>query len=337
MEEISMIGLDLAKNFIQAHGIDAAGKVVVRRKLRRAQLAPFLASLSHCIVAMEACAGAHHVGREAIKLGHRPRLIPPAYVKPFAKRGKSDAIDAEAICEAAQRPNMRFVAVKSAEQQAAALVFRSRDLMVRQRTQTINSLRGHLAEFGLVAPVGREHAPKLVALIEETPASGQPILTLLAEAIASLDARIKILDIEIGARAKADANCKRLMTIPGIGPVLSTAYVALAPPQESFRRGRDFAAWVGLTPLQNASGGREKIGKTSKMGEKSLRRLFMLGAASLVSQAVRKGCPHNRWLERMLARKPRMLVIAALANKLARTAWAVTASGHDYRTPAPAR
>jgi transposase len=338
MGEVSMIGLDLAKNFIQAHGVDALGNVLFRKKLRRSQLLPFLAEQSACIVAMEACAGAHYVGREAKKLGHDAKLLPAHYVKPFAKRGKSDRIDAEAVVDAASRPNMRFVAVKSAEQQAAAIVFRTRDLLVRQRTQTINALRGHLAEFGLVAPSGRAHLPQLIALIEDaaTPEAARPMCRMLKETIESLDARIKSLDSEVRRRAKADAESRRLMTVPGLGPILSTAVPALAPPAESFRNGRDFAAWVGLTPLQRSTGGYEKIGRTSKMGERTLRRLFMLGAAALVRQAVRTGAAHTPWLERMLARKPRMLVITALANKLARIAWAVLRRGEDYRAPVAA-
>lgn len=337
MGEISMIGLDLAKNFIHAHGVDGAGKVLFRRKLRRGQLMAFLAGQPPCIVGMEACAGAHHVGREAAKLGHIPKLAPPLYVKPFAKRGKSDAIDAEAIVDAISRPNMRFVAVKSAEQQAAAIVFRTRDLIVRQRTQSINALRGHLAEFGLVAAKGREHLPQVVALIDDKtiPEAARAMLALMAEHIAALDAKIKTLDREIARRAKENQEARRQMSQPGVGPVLATAFVALAPPPQSFRRGRDFAAWVGLTPLQRASGGREKIGKTSKMGERALRRLFMLGAAARVCQAVRRGTD-DAWLKRMLARKPRMLVITALANKMARVAWAIAIGAEDYRAPARA-
>ena len=337
MSEASMIGLDLAKNFIQAHGVDGAGKVLFRKKLRRNELMAFLAAQPPCVVAMEACSGAHHVGREAMKLGHTPRLVPPAYVKPFAKRGKSDRIDAEAVVDAASRPNMRFVAVKSQAQQAAALVFRTRDLFVRQRTQAINALRGHLAEFGLVAAKGRAHVADLAALIDDaaTPQTARPMCALLVETIGALDARIKLLDREIARRAKADATASRLMSIPNVGPVTSTAFLALAPPPETFRRGRDFAAWVGLTPLQRSTGGRDKIGKTSKRGERTLRRLLMLGAAGRVRHALRGGAG-DPWLERMLARKPRALVITALANKMARTVWAVAAHGQTYRAPAAA-
>ena len=338
MGDVSMIGLDLAKNYIQAHGVDAGGHVLFRKKLRRSQLMKFLAEQPACIVAMETCGGAHHVGREARKLGHTPKLAPAHYVKPFARRGKSDRIDAEAVADAASRPNMRFVAVKSAEQQASALVFRTRDLLVRQRTQTINAVRGHMAEFGLVAPKGRAHLPELTALIDDpaTPEAARPMCLLLMETIAGLDVKIAQLDKEIARRAKADAGSRRLMTIPGLGPILSTAVPALAPPPESFRSGRDFAAWVGLTPLQRSTGGYEKIGKTSKMGERTLRRLFMLGAASVVKQALRTGKARDPWLLRMLARKPRAVVVTALANKLARIAWAVMTSAEEYRAPAPA-
>jgi transposase len=333
-----MIGLDLAKNVIQAHGADAQGHVLFRRKLRRAQLMPFLAGQPRCTVAMEACGGAHHVARAAAGLGHTPKLAPPHYVKPFAKRGKSDRIDAEAIVEACQRPNMRFVAVKSAEQQAAGVVFRARDLLVRQRTQTINALRGHLAEFGLVAPKGRQHTPGVLALIEDaaTPEAAQPLLKMLGAHIGELDVKIAELDRQIARRARADAEARRLMTIPGVGPVLATAFVALAPAPESFANGRGFAAWIGATPLQRATGGREKIGRTSKMGERTLRRLFLLGAAARVASAVRFGCADDPWLERLLQRKPRMLAIVALANKMARIAWAVAMKKEVYRAPVAA-
>ena len=276
--------------------------MLFRKTVRRGQLAPFLASQPACTVAMEACGGAHHVARTAAALGHTPKLAPPHYVKPYAKRGKSDRIDAEAIVDACQRPTMRFVAVKSAAQQAAGVVFRTRDLLVRQRTQTINALRGHLAEFGLVAPKGRTHAPKLLALIEDaaTPEAARPMLALLGAHIGALDAQIAVLDREIAHRAGSDADARRLMTIPGVGPVLATALVALAPAPESFDTGRGFSSWTGLTPLRCATGGRQKIGKTSKMGAPTLRRLFMLGAAARVCAAVRYGCPDDPWLAQLL-------------------------------------
>ena len=340
MLEVNTIGLDLAKNMFQAHGSDASGAVLFRKKLRRDHVLRFLAAQPACTVAMEACAGGHYWAREIAKLGHDVRLIAPGYVKPFVKRQKNDAADAEAICEAAQRPTMRFVAAKSEEQQAAAMVFRVRDLMVRQRTQTINAIRGHLAEFGLVAAQGLFHAARLVAAIEDednaVPEAARPILSLLVAQLRSLGEKVAVLDREIARRAREDAEARRLMTIPGIGPITATALAALAPSATTFKRGCDFAAWLGLTPLQRSSGGKQKLGETSRMGERTLRRLLIIGASAAVRWAMRKGSTRDSWLSRMLERKPPMLVIVALANKTARIVWALMAKGETYRMPAVA-
>ncbi|WP_298745533.1 IS110 family transposase [uncultured Brevundimonas sp.] len=338
MGEVSIIGLDLAKTVFQAHGADSSGAVVFRKKLRRDQLLAFFAGQPRCLVAMEACAGAHFWSREIAALGHETRLIPPSYVKPFVKRQKNDMADAEAICEAAQRPTMRFVAPKSAEAQGAAVVFRTRDLLVRQRTQLINALRGHLAEFGFVVRQGPGHVSRLIELTQD-PTSGlpdqaRPILEIVAQSLQQLEAKIALLDREIAARSKADPVAMRLMTIPGIGPIVATALVALAPPASTFRRGRDFAAWVGLTPRQHSSGGKERLGRISKMGERSLRRLLILGASSAAKVAAREPSRASPWLAGLLARKPRMLVTVALANKIARIVWALMAHGGSYRAPA---
>jgi transposase len=335
--QVSTIGLDIAKHVFQAHGADRSGAVVFRKKLRRAQVLEFFAAQPPCVVAMEACGGAHYWGRELGRFGHTVRLIPPAYVKPFVKRHKNDAADAEAICEAAQRPTMRFVAVKSAEAQAAAIVFRTRDLLVRQRTQVINALRGHSGEFGVVVAKGPQHAALLAALVED-PTSGLPEaartgLAVLTEELRRLDERIEELDREIMRRAKADEAARRLMTIPGIGPVTAAALLALAPSAATFRRGRDFAAWLGLTPLQHSSGGKERLGRTSRMGERTLRRLLVIGASAVARWAARNGVSPGSWLGRMLSRKPPMLVRVALANKMARTVWALLAHGGVYRAP----
>ena len=337
MEKVSIIGLDIAKSVFQAHGADASGGVVFRKKINRARLLEFFASQPPCTVAMEACGGAHHWAREITKLGHEVKLIAPKYVKPFVKRQKNDVADAEAICEAACRPTMRFVAVKSETVQASALVFRTRDILVRQRTQITNAVRGHFAEYGLVVPQGAGHFKKLVAYLED-PASPLPeearsILSLLAQTATRLEERISLLDKEITRRTREDEVARRLMTIPGIGPITATAIAALAPPAASFRRGRDFAAWVGLTPLQKSTGGKQKLGATSKMGERTLRRLLIIGAAAAVQQAVRRGVPPTTWLGRMLARKPRMLVTVAQANKTARIVWAILVKGEDYKSP----
>jgi transposase len=335
MGEVSTIGVDLAKNVFQVHGADASGAVLFRKKLRRHQVLAFFAAQPPCTVAMEACGSAHHWAREIGRLGHAVRLIPPAYVKPFVKRQKNDAADAEAICEAAQRPTMRFVAPKSEQTQAAALVFRARDLLVRQRTQIINALRGHLAEFGIVAAKGPARVPQLVQAVkdpdEPIPEIARPILQMLVDTLHRLDEQIAGLDQEVAQRAKANETARRLMTIPGVGPVTAVALAALAPPAEAFKRGRDFAAWVGLTPLQHSTGGKQKLGATSKMGERTLRRLLIIGASAVVRWVARNGAPAGSWMARMIARKPPMLVRVALANKMARIIWALMARGGVYQ------
>ncbi|VWX48296.1 IS110 family transposase [Novosphingobium sp. 9U] len=340
MDEVSTVGIDLAKSVFQVHGSGSDGSVVIRKKLRRDQVLAFFAQLPRCVVAMEACASAHYWAREIAALGHDTRLIPPAYVKPFVKRQKNDMADAEAICEAAQRPTMRFVQGKSAQSQASAVVFRTRDLLVRQRTQLINALRGHLTEFGYIVRQGMGHVSKLVDLVQDPtsdiPDEARPVLVIMAESFQALQSQITLLDREIAARAKADPVAKRLMTIPGVGPVVATALVALAPAASTFKRGRDFAAWLGLVPRQHSSGGKERLGRTTKMGERSLRRLLILGASSAAKVAARNPDKAGAWLAGMLARKPRMLVTVALANKMARIVWALTAHGGSYRAPAVA-
>jgi transposase len=340
MEGVTTIGLDLAKQVFQVHGADAAGAVQFSRRVSRTKLIDFFASQPRCTVAMEACSGSHYWARELRQLGHAVRLIPPAYVKPFVKRQKNDAADAEAICEAAQRPSMRFVPVKSEEQQASAVVFRARDLLVRQRTQLGNALRGLVAEFGWIAPKGLFHLAGLMARIEDPASALSPsargVFVMMIDSIRELDRRIAELDREITKRAREDSTARRLMTIPGIGPITATALTALAPPAESFRKGRDFAAWLGLTPLQRSTGGKQKLGAISRMGERTLRRLLIIGSAAVVLQASRRGAPAGSWLAQMMARKPRMLVTVALANKTARIVWAVLTKKEDYRAPAAA-
>jgi transposase len=338
--EISTIGLDLAKQVFHVHGADSAGRALFSRKIARAKLGSFFAAQPKCTVAMETCGGSHYWARELQRMGHEVRLIAPKYVKPYVKRQKNDAADAAAICEAAQRPTMRFVAVKSEEQQASAAVFRARDLIVRQRTQTINALRGLVAEYGWVAPKGLFHVAKLIDRIEDPscdlPQSARGVFLLMIDSIREQDKRIKELDREIARRAREDADARRLMTIPGIGPITATALLALAPPAETFRNGRDFAAWVGLTPLQRSTGGKQKLGEITKMGERTLRRLLIIGSAAVVLHAAKRGAPRGSWLEQMMTRKPRMLVTVALANKTARIVWAVLAKQQDYRAPVAA-
>lgn len=341
MSEITTVGLDLAKNVFQAHGAAASGHVLFRKKLRRDQVLAFFSQLQPCVVAMEACGGAHFWGREIGKLGHQVRLIPPAYVKPFVKRQKNDAADAEAICEAAARPTMRFVPVKSAETQGAAMVFRIRELLIRQRTQAINALRGHLTEFGQIVPQGAANAARLIAIVEDPdnglPADAVATLTVLVAALSHLEAEIGMLNAEIERRAREDVVARRLMTVPGIGPLIATAIAVLAPPPETFRKARDFAAWLGLVPRQHSTGGKQRLGATTKMGERSLRRLLIIGANSvIIKRHVHASARPGTWLGGMLTRKPPMLVRVALANKMARIVWALMARGGVYKAPAAA-
>lgn len=333
MTEVTLIGLDIAKHVFQLHAIDDRGRVVFRRQVRRAALLKLLASLPRCTVAMEACSGAHYWGRQFRAAGHDVRLIPPAYVKPFVKRQKNDAADAEAIAEAAQRPHMRFVEVKSEESQASSVVFRARDLVVRQRTQLMNAIRGHLSEFGFVFPQGTASFRQIRLVISEDqslPHAAQRTLQLLAQQLTACEEQIAEFDKEIQQRAREDVEARRLMSIPGIGAITATALAALAPAPETFRKGRDFAAWVGLTPLERSSGGKQRFGRTSKMGESSLRRLLIVGASAVVSWARRgRGSP-SKWLVDMLRRKPPMVAIVALANKMARIVWALMRHGGQY-------
>lgn len=337
MEKASIIGIDLAKHVFQVHGASADGSVAFRRKLSRSKLLPFLSSQPKCVVAMEACAGAHRWAREIQAQGHEVRLIAPVYVKPFVKRQKNDMADAEAISEAAARPTMRFVAVKSAEKQASGMVFKTRDLLVRQRTQTINALRGHLTEHGIIAPQGVFHISRLAAEVENLgshlPTAMTELCALLLQHIAALNQQIAVLDRRVRERARADETARRLMSIPGVGPVCATAMEALAPPPETFARGRDFAAWLGLTPRQNSSGGKARLGRISRMGQRDLRRLLIIGAMAVVRWAARRGAPAGSWLARMMTKKPRMLVATALANRIARVAWALMAKGGIYQQP----
>jgi transposase len=335
--EVNTIGLDIAKQAFQAHGSDALGNVMFRKKIVRAKVMAFFASQPRCVVALEACGGAHFWGREIGKLGHTVRLIPPIYVKPFVKRQKNDAADAEAICEAAQRPSMRFVAVKDEAQQASGVVFRARDVLVRQQTQCINALRGHLTEYGYVASKGPTHVATLIDQIEDPncglPESALAVFKVLIATLRSLEENIAVLDVEIKRRSKENAVARRLMTIPGVGPITATAVLALAPAAETFKTGRDFAAWLGLTPLQRSTGGKQRLGATSKRGERTIRRLLILGGSAVVRHACAKGAAAGSWLAQMLARKPRMLVTVALANKTARIIWALLVKGERYRAP----
>jgi transposase len=333
----SIVGIDIAKNVFQFHGATEDGSTVFRRKIRRAGVIGFLKGLPRCLVAMEACASSHYWGREIERLGHEVKLIPPQYVKPFVKRQKNDAADSEAIAEAAARPEMRYVAVKSAELQSQSMLLKTRELFVDQRTQTINMLRGHLAEYGVVAPQGPSHIRKVEAIVldeQETdlPQMMRNMCTRLFDHLRMLDWQIDDLTSRIEATARQDDTARRLMTIPGIGPMCAMAISSLAPPRESFRKGRDFAAWTGLTPKQHSTGGKTRLGRTSKMGQKDIRRLLILGAMSVIQSVERKGgAPDGSWLDQMLKRKPKLLVAVALANKMARMAWALMQNDDEYR------
>jgi transposase len=340
MNQVDIIAIDLAKNVFQPHGATRTGDVVFRLKLTRARLVDYVASIPPCTVAMEACAGAHHWGRKFQKLGHEVKLIAPIYVKPFVKRHKNDVADAEAIAEAALRPTMRYVAVKSADKQASGMAFKIRDLLVRQRTQTINALRGHLTEYGVITANGTQNLPRLRSILESgesgLPEPVRELSELMLAHIAHLSDPIQLLDKELRQRARKDDVASRLMTIPGIGPICATAIEALAPETPTFRKGRDFAAWIGLVPLQNSSGGKEKLGRISKMGQRDLRRLLIIGASSVVRWAIARGAADGSWLKQMLERKPRQVVIVALANRIARVAWALITNGGTYRIGASA-
>lgn len=337
METIT-IGLDLAKRVFQVHAIDEAGNVVVRKALRRGQVLPFFARQPRCLVGLEACGTSHHWARELTKLGHEVRLMPPAYVKPYVKRGKTDAGDAEAICEAVTRPTMRFVPVKSAEQQAALALHRTRDLLVKQRTQLVNMVRGLLAEFGIEMARGLHHALLLVTRLAsgeapEVPPLAQRVVRGLAEQIGSLQGQLARLDKELLAWHRSSELSQRLATIPGVGVITATALAASVSEPERFRSGRQFAASLGLTPLQNCSGGKERMGRISRMGDRYLRRLLVIGMTSLVRQARARPEAVDPRIIAMLERKPVRLVTVAAANRTARIAWAIMTRGGTYQAP----
>jgi transposase len=334
--EITTIGVDLAKSIFQVHGVDATGQVVIRKSLRRAQMLPFFARLPSCLVGMEACGTSHHWARELIKLGHEVRLIPPAYVKPYVKRGKTDAADAEAVCEAVTRPTMRFVPVKSPEQQAALSMHRTRDLLVKQRTQLVNMIRGLLAEFGINIPKGLERALLMARQIVDGEAPDVPIEAVkivgtLSQQALDIHVRLRQIDRDLLVWQRGNAVARRLMTIPGIGPVGATALAASVTDPHQFRSGRQFAAWLGLTPLQKSSGGKERVGRITKMGDKYLRKLLIVGMTSLVRRAKHNPRTIDPRLANLLARKPVRVATVAMANKTARTIWAIMTPGETYR------
>ena len=334
MSEISILAIDLAKNSFQVCGVKADGVAVFNKSVSRSRLIQLLSDQKPCMVAMEACATSHHWGRVAQAHGHKVRIIPAIYVKPFVKRQKNDFADA-AIAEAASRPGMSFVAVKSAEKQARAVAFRTHQCFVRQRTQLITALRGHLAEFGLVAPKGPVHLKLLQAALSgprvDLPTTVREMGQLYLQQIGQLTEVITRLADELEAATRTDDELRRLCTVPGIGPVTAGAIAAFSPDLETFDSGRNFAAWLGLVPRQHSTGGKTRLGAVSKMGQCDIRKLLIVGAMSAIRWVVRRGGSTSRWLAGLVARKPRMVAAVALANKMARMVWAMTTKGEDYR------
>jgi len=333
--KITTIGLDLAKSVFQAHGVDADGATILVKRLHRKQMIPFFTKLPPCLIGVEACATAHHWARTLSAMGHEVKLMPPSYVKGYVKRGKSDALDAEAICEAVRRPTMRFVPVKTVEQQGVLMAHRTRSLLVRQRTMAANALRAHLAEFGLVADQGVANLVKLAetafAAEEVLPTYARRALEILIRRLAELTEEIAILDRELRAWHVGNEDSRRLATIPGVGVITATAIAATVTDPDQFRSARQFAAWLGLTPQQHSTGGKRRLGGISKQGDRYLRRLLVVGATAVMRHARNKETPMAAWVRELLEKKPFRLVSVALANKLARIAWVVLTRGEIYR------
>jgi transposase len=335
---ITIIGIDLAKSVFQLHGIDADGEIVLRKKLRRSAVLDFLRRVPPCLIGLEACATAHFWAREISALGHDVRLIPPAYVKPYVKRQKNDAADAEAICEAVTRPSMRFVPIKSAERQGVLMLHRTRDLLMRQRTMTLNAVRAHLAEFGIITAQGPHKLLVLIRAIRTGEVPGLPeiagaALESLVRQLDNLVGEIRKLERQLMVWHRANESSQRLETIPGVGIITATALAASVPEPSVFKTGRQFAAFLGLVPRQNSSGGKNRLGRISKMGDGYLRRLLVVGATSVVRRAGGNTSATGVWLRNLLERKPARLATVAVANKTARIAWAVLARGESYRAP----
>lgn len=340
MATIVTIGLDIAKSVFQIHGIDAAGAVVVRRKLSPGRVLAYFEALPRCVIGLEACNTSHHWARELTALGYDVRLMPAQYVKPYVKRGKTDAADAEAICEAVTRPTMRFVAVKTPEQQSVMMLHRVRLMLNRQRTQLSNALRAHMAEFGVVAPVGRMGLERLLSIVADCadkriPTDARVCLEMLVRQLAVVKTQVLENDRRIRESARATEVGRRLMAIPGVGPLLASAFVASVADPRVFKTGRDLAAWIGLVPKQNSSGGKERLGGISRAGNGYLRQMLVVGAMAVIRQAQRHGT-RRAWLLQLLARRATKVAAVALANKTARMVWALMTSGEVYREPAMA-
>jgi transposase len=336
--------LDTSKHVFQIHGVDENEQPVLRRQLRRSAVAKFFAQLPPTRIGLEACGAAHYWARLLHGLGHEAVLMPPQYIRPYVKRGKNDAVDAAAICEAMSRPGMRFVTVKSADNQAALMMLRVRDLLVKQRTMLINAIRGHAAEFGVTIAKGPKQVPELLQRLAEdagVPALARAMIGVLAAQLDALNAELKALEARLMAWHRQNQTSQCLATIPGIGPIGAVSFALRVPAPEGFRSARHFAAWVGITPREKSTGGIQRLGRISRAGDENLRRLLVLGATAVIQQAARKGdgaspvqAGGGLWLQRLLARKSKKLAAVALANKIARIVWAMMVTGEAYRQPA---
>jgi len=334
---IIRIGLDTSKHVFQLHGVDENEKPVLRRQLQRRAVEKFFAKLPSARVGIEACGASHHWARVLCGFGHEVVLIPPQYIKPYVKRGKNDAIDAAAICEAMSRPTMRFVPVKTAEQQAALTMLGVRDLLVKQRTMLINALRGHAAEFGVTAAKGPQQMRELLQRLttaEGVPALAREMLGMLAAQIEAVNGKLRAIEARLMAWHRHDQTSQCLATIPGIGPIGGVSFALKVADAKAFRSGRHFAAWIGITPREGSTAGKHRLGRISRAGDEDLRRLLVLGATAVIQQAQRGRA--SPWLLGLLARKPKKLAAVALANKMARIVWAMMVSGETYRRPAQA-
>ncbi|MCW5886837.1 MAG: IS110 family transposase [Anaerolineales bacterium] len=336
--QISIVGLDIAKHVFQVHATSGDGRPVEQLKLRRAQVLDYFRVLPPCVIGIEACATAHYWARELLALGHEVRLMAPGYVKPYVKRNKTDAADAEAIAEAVTRPTMRFVPVKSVESQAMLMLHRVRELLVRQRTMLSAALRAHLAEFGIIAPQGIHRVEKLAAEVHgpAVPSLAREALMLLVDQLRSVWRRIEVLEEKLVALHRTNEVSRRLASIPGIGPITAMAIASTVPEPSMFRSGREFAAWLGLTPKSHSSGGKDRLGRISKRGDRYIRHLLYVGAGNAIRYKRARAATGEAWIRRLQERRPPKVVIIALANKMARVAWALMMQRESFRSPAVA-